>query len=160
MGLHCHYQQGQCKYKADQRAANCTNYGFVTEDSEEALKEAVATIGPISVAIDATRPTFILFRSGLYSVYTHNAPMFFFAGNINQCISRLCVPIQCLYGFTGVYNDVSCTQKVNHGVLAVGYGTLNGQDYWLVKNRYRTYLVQSCILSYTVQCVWKEEDQI
>lgn len=36
---------------------------------------------------------------------------------------------------SGVYDDASCTQKVNHGVLAVGYGALNGEDFWLVKNR-------------------------
>lgn len=36
----------------------------------------------------------------------------------------------------GVYDDQSCTQNVNHAVLAVGYGNLNGQDYWLVKNRW------------------------
>lgn len=36
---------------------------------------------------------------------------------------------------TGVYKDVSCTQKVNHGVLVVGYGTEGTHDYWLVKNR-------------------------
>lgn len=36
----------------------------------------------------------------------------------------------------GVYNDPTCTKKTNHAVLAVGYGTLGGQDYWLVKNRY------------------------
>uniref|UniRef100_A0A452R388 Procathepsin L n=1 Tax=Ursus americanus TaxID=9643 RepID=A0A452R388_URSAM len=36
--------------------------------------------------------------------------------------------------FSGVYYDPSCTQNVNHGVLVVGYGNLNGKDYWLVKN--------------------------
>ncbi|XP_047640688.1 cathepsin S [Phacochoerus africanus] len=35
---------------------------------------------------------------------------------------------------SGVYYDPSCTQNVNHGVLVVGYGNLNGKDYWLVKN--------------------------
>lgn len=37
--------------------------------------------------------------------------------------------------FPGVYDDPRCTQEVNHGVLVIGYGTLNDKDYWLVKNR-------------------------
>ncbi|KAM7382910.1 hypothetical protein PAMP_002605 [Pampus punctatissimus] len=90
------YQQ-QCHYNSVYRAANCSQYSFLPEGDEEALKQALATIGPISVAIDAKRPRFAFYRSG-------------------------------------VYDDSSCTQNVNHGVLAVGYGTLNGQDYWLVKN--------------------------
>uniref|UniRef100_A0A3P8RSS8 Cathepsin S, ortholog 2, tandem duplicate 2 n=1 Tax=Amphiprion percula TaxID=161767 RepID=A0A3P8RSS8_AMPPE len=89
--------QQQCRYNPKYRAANCSQYSFLPQGDEGALKEAIATIGPISVAIDATRPKFTFYRSG-------------------------------------VYDDPTCTQKVNHGVLAVGYGTLNGKDYWLVKN--------------------------
>lgn len=89
--------QGQCRYNSMYRAANCSKYSFLTEGDEGALKIGLGTIGPISVAIDATRPRFTFYRSG-------------------------------------VYNDPTCTQRVNHGVLAVGYGTLDGQDYWLVKN--------------------------
>ncbi|XP_035285356.1 cathepsin S-like [Anguilla anguilla] len=89
--------QGNCRYNPATRAANCSSYTFVHEDDEGALQAAVASVGPVSVAIDATRPTFAFYRSG-------------------------------------VYDDSGCGPTVNHGVLAVGYGTLDGKDFWLVKN--------------------------
>ncbi|XP_060249081.1 cathepsin S isoform X3 [Meriones unguiculatus] len=87
----------KCHYNAKDRAATCSRYTELPSGDEDAMKEAVATKGPVSVGIDASHTSFFLYQSG-------------------------------------VYDDPSCTDKVNHGVLVVGYGNLDGKDYWLVKN--------------------------
>ncbi|KAJ7356033.1 hypothetical protein OS493_027430 [Desmophyllum pertusum] len=89
-------------FSDDYRAVDATRFMDIQQGSEPALQSAVATVGPISVAIDASHSSFQLYHSGVY-----DEP---------QCSST----------------------RLDHGVLAVGYGTYQGQDYWLVKNSWAT----------------------
>jgi len=87
-----------CRYRRRSVGATVSGFVDVPENDEEKLKEAVATVGPVSIAIDASHQSFQLYHSG-------------------------------------VYDEPECSStQLDHGVLVVGYGTEEGQDYWLVKN--------------------------
>lgn len=58
------FQIDWCKYNPKHRAAGCSGYGLLPKGDESTLKEAVATIGPISVAIDSSRSKFMFYRRG------------------------------------------------------------------------------------------------
>lgn len=96
-------KEGRCRYSKRSVGADDTGFVDVPKEDEQKLKEAIATVGPVSVAIDASQPTFQFYSEGVY-----DEP---------QCSST----------------------ELDHGVLAVGYGTdENGVDYWLVKNSWGT----------------------
>ncbi|XP_020631218.1 cathepsin L1-like [Orbicella faveolata] len=95
-------RDGSCHFKSADVGATDTGFMDIQSGSESALKSAVATVGPISVAIDASHESFQFYHKG-------------------------------------VYNEPACSStQLDHGVLAVGYGTYQGKDYWLVKNSWGT----------------------
>ncbi|KGL92373.1 Cathepsin S, partial [Charadrius vociferus] len=59
-------KDGTCQYKPAARAATCSRYVELPYSDEAALKDAVASVGPVSVSIDASRPTFFLYKAGIY----------------------------------------------------------------------------------------------
>lgn len=98
-------QDGYCHTDKVPLTAKITSFVNVTSGDQNALKVALAKHGPISVAIDASVPTFTFYANG-------------------------------------IYYDPKCGNKpenLDHAVLLVGYGQLNGKDYWLVKNSWSNY---------------------
>jgi len=60
----CMCQDGPCRYKASASGATVTGYKDISSDDESQLQEAVATVGPVSVAIDAGHSSFQQYKSG------------------------------------------------------------------------------------------------
>ncbi|XP_033725078.1 cathepsin L1-like [Pecten maximus] len=95
-------KDGKCKFEASNVGATDTGFVDVKSKSVSALQQAVSTIGPISVAMDASHRSFQMYRSGIYK-------------------ERMC-----------------SSTKLDHGVLAVGYGTEGQKDFWIIKNSWGT----------------------
>ncbi|XP_047531292.1 cathepsin L-like [Vanessa atalanta] len=55
-----------CRFDPMDVAVNVVGYISLPEGNEERLKKAVAVVGPVSVAIDASRVSFQLYSSGVY----------------------------------------------------------------------------------------------
>ncbi|KAL8604579.1 hypothetical protein ACOMHN_013359 [Nucella lapillus] len=91
-----------CRSNASQEIANINGCRDLYWGSEPDLQHATARIGPISVAVDASQPSFMTYSGG-------------------------------------VYYEPSCdATTMTQGLLVVGYGTYQGQDYWLAKNSWST----------------------
>ncbi|KAF5270409.1 hypothetical protein FQR65_LT05597 [Abscondita terminalis] len=56
----------QCRYKPEGYGAQVTGYVLLDEHDEEALEWAVATVGPVAVAIDASPDSFQFYSNGVY----------------------------------------------------------------------------------------------
>ncbi|GIX82504.1 cathepsin L [Caerostris extrusa] len=58
--------QDSCSFKPQNVGATCTGHVDVPTGDEEALKQAVATVGPVSVAIDAHHESFHDYKTGIF----------------------------------------------------------------------------------------------
>lgn len=58
-------KDGTCKYKPEFAVANDTGFVDILQ-SEKALMKAVATVGPVSVAMDASHPSIQFYSTGTY----------------------------------------------------------------------------------------------
>jgi len=63
-------KDGTCHFKKSDVGATCTGYMDIPVGNEVALMKASATVGPISVAIDASRDSFKDYKSGIYDERT------------------------------------------------------------------------------------------
>ena len=92
----------KCRFKTADVGATCKSYTDITSEDEQALTEAIADVGPISVCIDASHASFQMYSKG-------------------------------------VYYEPDCSEtELDHCVLAVGYGTDDSKDMYIVKNSWGT----------------------
>uniref|UniRef100_A0A8D2LQC4 Cathepsin L1-like n=1 Tax=Varanus komodoensis TaxID=61221 RepID=A0A8D2LQC4_VARKO len=61
------YPYPACHYNPQNRMANCSSLVMLPQGSEVALEQAVATVGPVSVAVDAKNFPFHFYKSGIFS---------------------------------------------------------------------------------------------
>ena len=56
----------KCRYNPANVGSTCSGYTDIPRGSESSLTEAIAAVGPISVAIDASHASFQMYQKGVY----------------------------------------------------------------------------------------------
>ncbi|CAH1391949.1 unnamed protein product [Nezara viridula] len=90
-----------CRYNKDKvvPGTQVKAYTNIRPKDDDALKAAVATVGPISVGVNSGNEHFMFYKGG-------------------------------------VFNGDTCYTNIDHGILLVGYGSENGEEYWIAKNSF------------------------
>ncbi|XP_028130753.1 uncharacterized protein LOC114326559 [Diabrotica virgifera virgifera] len=57
---------GQCRFRREDVVATCTGFVDIGENDEKGLEIALATLGPVTAAIDAGKETFQFYSEGIY----------------------------------------------------------------------------------------------
>jgi len=60
-------RDGKCRFKKEDVGATDTGFVNIKKQNETDLEAAIATVGPVSVAIDASQDSFQLYKSGIYN---------------------------------------------------------------------------------------------
>lgn len=60
-------RQNSCKFNPKKSAASSYGYGIIPKGNEQKMIEALATVGPLSIAIDNSHHSFKFYSSGIYN---------------------------------------------------------------------------------------------
>ena len=108
----------RCRFNGTKVVAKVTSYTNVTKKDENALQQAVATIGP-------DRSSY-RFQPSSISIIQKWWLVFLLRFHLLLSSESFCL----------VYHQLFCSENVlDRSLLVVGYGTDTGKDFWLVKNR-------------------------
>ncbi|OWR44576.1 cathepsin L proteinase precursor [Danaus plexippus plexippus] len=105
-------QRGACHYNSESVSARVRRWSSLPPGDEAAMERALATLGPLAVAVNAAPFTFQLYR---------------YRGGTELRLKLILIPDQ----RSGIYDDPFCVSwHLNHAMLLVGYTP----EYWILLN--------------------------
>jgi len=109
-----------------------TRSSYPYTSSAGAVAACKFSLANVAAKVSTTSPTTYIAAKDTNAMMTA-------LNNKNLVLVAICATSPFMSYKTGVFTDTSCgTKQINHAVVAVGYGTLNGLNYWIIRNSWGT----------------------